>query len=81
MSYDTIFASISKLIYSVGGEQQHTSGNKKAEEDASKDADEQLKHIKDAGSKTGDKVVEDLLKYVTEVKPEVPERVAAPPKS
>ena len=63
------------------GSPQHTSGNKKAEEDASKDADEQLKHIKEAGSKTGDKVVEDLLRVVTEVKAEAPERVVAPPKT
>lgn len=58
---------------------QHSSGNKKAEEDADKDADEKLKDIKAVGSKTGDKVVEDLLEAVVYVKPEVPERVAAPP--
>ncbi len=57
---------------------QHTSGNKKAEEDASKDAEEQMKAIKDAGSKTGDKVVDDLLTVVTEVKPEIPDRIVAP---
>ncbi|KAL9137004.1 MAG: hypothetical protein Q9175_001788 [Cornicularia normoerica] len=62
-------------------EKKHTSGNKKAEEDASKDADEQLKQIKEAGSKTGNKVIQDLLSVVTEVKPEVPDRVAAPPKA
>ena len=39
-----------------------------------------MKHIKEAGSKTGDKVVQDLLSVVTEVKLEVPDRVAAPPK-
>lgn len=60
---------------------QHTSGNKKAEEDASKDADEQLKGIKEAGKKTGDKVIQDLLGAVTNVKPEVPDRVAAPPEA
>jgi len=63
------------------GPLQHTSGNKQAEEDASKDADEQLKMIKGAGGKTGDKVIEDLLRVVTDVKPEVPDRVAAPPKA
>ncbi|KAF6226290.1 hypothetical protein HO133_009156 [Letharia lupina] len=62
-------------------EKKHTSGNKKAEEDASKDAEEQMKRIKEAGSKTGDKVVQDLLNVVTEVKPEVPDRVAAPPEA
>ena len=60
---------------------QHTSGNKQAEEDASKDADEQLKSIKEAGNKKGDQVVQDLLRVVTDVKPEVPDRVAAPPKA
>ncbi|KAL6714054.1 hypothetical protein ACLMJK_008548 [Lecanora helva] len=62
-------------------EKKHTSGNKQAEEDASKDADEQLKAIREAGNKKGDQVIEDLLKMVTDVKPEVPERVAAPPKA
>ncbi|KAL2055734.1 hypothetical protein ABVK25_003978 [Lepraria finkii] len=62
-------------------EKKHTSGNKNPEEDASKDADEQLKTIKEAGNKTGDKVIEDLLRVVTEVKPEVPDRVNAPPKA
>lgn len=62
-------------------EKKQTSGNKKAEEDASKDAEEQLKQIKEAGGKTGDKVIQDLLSVVTEVKPEVPDRVAAPPQS
>lgn len=60
---------------------QQTSGNKEAEEDASKDADEQLKQIKEAGGKTGDKVVEDLLRVVTDVRPEVPDRVTAPPEA
>ena len=60
--------------------EQQTSGNQKAEEDASKDADEQLKGIKAAGEKMGDKVVEDLLRVVVEVKPEVPDRVVAPTK-
>ena len=71
-------ASLDLLTSCVG---QHTSGNKKAEEDASKDADEQVKEIKSAGQKTGDKVIDDLLRVVTDVKPEVPDRVAAPPKA
>lgn len=61
------------------GRYQHTSGNKKAEEDAAKDADEQVKAIKEAGSKKGDQVVENLLKVVKNVKPEVPQRLAAQP--
>ncbi|MCJ1331989.1 hypothetical protein MMC10_008681 [Thelotrema lepadinum] len=59
-------------------ESEHTSGNKKAEEDASKDAESKLKDIKSIGSKSGDKVVEDLLKMVTDVQPKVPQRVGVP---
>ncbi|KAL8698095.1 MAG: hypothetical protein Q9201_006767, partial [Fulgogasparrea decipioides] len=59
----------------------HTSGNKKAEEDADRDAEEQMSAIKSAGDRMGQKVVDDLLKVVTEVHPEVPERVTAPPKA
>lgn len=40
-----------------------------------------MNEIKEAGKKTGDKVVEDLLRAVMEVKPEVPDRVAAPPQA
>ena len=58
---------------------QHTSGNKKAEEDAGKDAESKLAEIKEAGGKSGDNIVQDLLRVVMEVKPEIPDRVAAPP--
>ncbi|MCJ1445050.1 MAG: hypothetical protein MMC23_005555 [Stictis urceolatum] len=51
-------------------ESEHTSGNKKAEEDANNDAETKLKEIKSVGSKNGDKVVEDLLKIVMEVQPQ-----------
>lgn len=57
---------------------QHTSGNKKAEEDATKDAEAQMKSIKEAGSKGQDKVVADLLKAVFDIKPVVPERIEVP---
>jgi V-type H+-transporting ATPase subunit G len=57
---------------------QHTSGNKKAEEDADKDAEVQMKNIQEAGKKGKDKVVTDLLKAVFDVKPEVPERIEMP---
>ena len=57
---------------------QHTSGNKKAEEDASKDAENKIKEIKAAGKKGQDAVVKDLLKAVFDVKPVVPERVEVP---
>ena len=55
---------------------QHSSGNKKAEDDANKDAEKKLDEIKGIGSKSGDKVVEELLRLVTEVKPEAPQRVS-----
>lgn len=58
--------------------QQHTSGNKQAEEDANKDAEGQMKQIKEAGKKGQDKVVKDLLKAVFDVKPVVPERIEVP---
>ena len=65
-----------ELIYS-----QHSSGNKKAEEDAAKDAENKVKEIKEAGKEKGDKVVQELLRVVMDVRPERPDRVAAPPKS
>lgn len=49
--------------------------------DASRDAEAKLEEIKKAGEKSGDKIVEDLLTVVMDVKPEVPDRVAAPPKA
>jgi len=57
---------------------QHTSGNKQAEQDADKESDEKLKEIKDIGGNTGSKVIEDLLKAVTDVRPEVPDRIEQP---
>jgi len=57
---------------------QHTSGNKKAEEDANKDAEVKMKEIKEAGTKGQDKVVEDLLKAVFDIKPVVPDRIEVP---
>lgn len=55
---------------------QHKQGNKKAEDDADKDAQAKVKEIEAAGKKSGDKVVEDLLGAVTDVKPEVPEKLS-----
>jgi V-type H+-transporting ATPase subunit G len=57
---------------------QHASGNKKAEEEAKKDAEAKVKEIKQAGKKTGSKVVEDLIKAVITVNPEVPDKVQQP---
>jgi len=56
-------------------ESEHSSGNKKAEQDAGQEAQARLKEIKDAGAKSGNKVVQDLLGIVTNVKPEVPEQL------
>lgn len=51
---------------------QHSSGNQKAEEEANKETEAKIKEIKDIGSKSGSKVVEQLLAAVTDVKPEPP---------
>jgi len=55
---------------------QQTSGNKKAQDDAGKDADAKVKEIDAAGKKSGSKVVDDLIKAVITPKPEVPDKVA-----
>lgn len=57
---------------------QHTSGNKRAEEDASKDAEAKIEEIKEAGKKGQDQVVKDLLKAVFDIKPVVPDRIEVP---
>ncbi|KAG9593887.1 hypothetical protein KCV01_g10501, partial [Aureobasidium melanogenum] len=57
---------------------QHTSGNEQAEKDATKDTDEKLKEIKSIGDKEGPTVIENLLRAVTDVKPQVPEKVEQP---
>ncbi|MCJ1353010.1 MAG: H(+)-transporting V1 sector ATPase subunit G [Icmadophila ericetorum] len=56
-------------------EKEHSSGNTKAEEEAAADAEGQVKSIKEAGKKSGDKIVEGLLRVVMEVQPEVPDRM------
>ncbi|OKP14604.1 V-type proton ATPase subunit G [Penicillium subrubescens] len=56
-------------------EAEHSSGFKVAEEEANKEAEEKLKEIQAAGKKHGDKVVEDLIKATTDVKPQVPEKI------
>jgi len=59
-------------------ESKHTSGNKKAEEDADKDTEQKLEEIKQIGKKTGPQVVDQLLKAVMDVRPQVPNRVSQP---
>ena len=56
---------------------QQTSGNKQAEQDAEKESEAKLKEIEEAGKKSGNKVVEDLIKAITTPNPEVPDRVSA----
>lgn len=51
------------------------SGNKKAEEDANKDADVKLEGIKKAGDQKGQKVIDDLVQAVCSPHPEVPEKI------
>jgi transposase-like protein len=53
---------------------QHTQGNKAAEEEANREAEAKISEIKAAGKKNQDKVVQDLLKAVFEVKPVAPSR-------
>lgn len=53
---------------------QQQSGNKKAEEDANKDAEKLLQEIKKAGDEKGQKVVDDLINIVTTPHPEVPDK-------
>ena len=48
---------------------QHTHGNKQAEEEASKEADVEIAKIQEAGKKSQDKVVNDLLAAVFEAHP------------
>jgi V-type H+-transporting ATPase subunit G len=51
---------------------QHSSGNKKAEDDAKADTDKKVQEIDGIGKKSGPKVVEQLLEAVTSAKPEPP---------
>jgi len=52
---------------------QHSQGNKAAEDEANKEAEAQIVEIKQAGKKSQDKVVAELLKAVFDVKPVAPE--------
>ncbi|RMY99914.1 hypothetical protein D0860_08158 [Hortaea werneckii] len=55
-------------------EKEHSSGNKAAEEQAEKDTQKELDSIKEIGNKQGGKVVDDLVKAVMEVHPQVPDK-------
>lgn len=54
------------------GRKQHSQGNKKAEDDANAEAEKKIKEIKDSGKKSQDKVINDLLSAVFDVKPVAP---------
>lgn len=47
------------------------------EEEANKDTDKKLEEIKKIGGDKGDKVVEDLLTAVMDVRPEAPSKAKA----
>ena len=49
--------------------QQHTQGNKAAEDEANKEADAKIVEIQNAGKKGQDKVTQDLLSAVFDVHP------------
>ena len=48
---------------------QHSSGNKKAEDDAKKETDGKVKEVEELGNKSGSKVVEQLIAAVTNAEP------------
>jgi V-type H+-transporting ATPase subunit G len=56
---------------------QHTSGNEKAQDEADRDAEAQMKQIKTVGEQGRDKVIADLLRTVLDVRPELPDRIEA----
>ncbi|KAI1006783.1 hypothetical protein K3495_g1435 [Podosphaera aphanis] len=59
-------------------EAEQTSGNKKAEEDASKEAEIKIAEIRQAGQVGQDEVIQNLLNAVVDVIPVVPQRVIMP---
>ncbi|RKF57327.1 V-type proton ATPase subunit G [Erysiphe neolycopersici] len=54
---------------------EHSSGNKKAEEDANIEVTKKIVEIKELGKKGQEKVIQDLLNAVYEVTPIVPDRI------
>ncbi|KHN98668.1 vacuolar ATPase [Metarhizium album ARSEF 1941] len=53
---------------------EHSRGNQQAEEEASKEADKEIKNIREAGSRGQEGVVKSLLSAVFEVHPVAPEK-------
>ncbi|KAK9609438.1 hypothetical protein V6Z94_008836 [Aspergillus fumigatus] len=58
-------------------EAEHSSGYKKAEEDANKEAEVKLQDIQTAGKEKGNKVVEDLINAVIDVNPQASDKIKA----
>jgi len=56
-------------------EAEHSSGNKKAEQEADKDAQARIQDIEKVRARAGDRVVDNLIHAVVNVKPEVPEKI------
>ncbi|KAK2736418.1 hypothetical protein FQN57_000751 [Myotisia sp. PD_48] len=56
-------------------ETEHSSGNKKAEDEANQDAEAQLQAIQDIGREKGDDAVNRLIQNVLDVSPTVPEKI------
>lgn len=55
------------------GTEKQNAGQKQAEDEANAETQTQLKTIKEVGDRHGDKVVQDLLRAVTDVQPNVGE--------
>ncbi|EDN07912.1 vacuolar ATPase [Histoplasma capsulatum] len=57
-------------------EAEHSSGNKVAEDEANKEAEMKVQEIKNIGKKKGGQVIGDLIHAVTDVNPQVPQKLA-----
>ncbi|EER44478.1 conserved hypothetical protein [Histoplasma capsulatum var. duboisii H88] len=57
-------------------EAEHSSGNKVAEDEANKEAEVKVQEIKNIGKKKGGQVIGDLIHAVTDVNPQVPQKLA-----
>ncbi|KAJ5213069.1 hypothetical protein N7449_000238 [Penicillium cf. viridicatum] len=58
-------------------EGEHSSGYKVSEAEADKEAEVKLQEIKEAGKEQGDKVIADLIRVTTDVKPVASEKIKA----
>ncbi|KAA8645584.1 uncharacterized protein ATNIH1004_007003 [Aspergillus tanneri] len=58
-------------------EAEHSSGYKKAEDDANKEADVRLQEIKESADSKGGKVIDDLIHALVEVNPQPSEKILA----